>query len=89
MELVLSISSAVISAAALLVAVLKRRKPSLQAAAIRAVGYAQQVSKTPADRLGHAIAAVRREDIGDNGKRDWTDAQIRFEIEALLNSSRP
>jgi hypothetical protein len=87
-ELALSIASAVLSLAALLVAILKRRKPSLQAAVIRAVGYAEQVSKKPEDRLAHAIAAVIREDLGDNGKRDWPDARIRFEVEALLNASK-
>lgn len=35
-----------------------------------------------------AVAAVIREDIGDNGKHDWLDSTIQFEVEALLDGAK-
>jgi hypothetical protein len=38
----------------------------------------------PIYELRHAIGAAQRLDAGDNGKRDWSDSQIRIAIEAAL-----
>lgn len=83
-ELIISALALLASVASLAISVRKYRKPSLQAAVARGVAYAEQVGKTPEEKLQHAIAAVIREDLGDNGKRDWADSTIRFEVEALL-----
>lgn len=80
-ELALSIASALLAAASLAVSLLKRRKPSLAAAVQRAVGYAKAVGKTREEHILHACHAVIREDMGDNGKRDWPDHRIRQEVE--------
>lgn len=87
-EIGIALLSLASSLAALAVALLKKRKPSLQAAVARGVAYAHQVTKPGESKLETAAAAVIREDIGDNGKRDWLDSTIRFEIEALLNGSK-
>lgn len=84
MELVLSIISVVSSLTALAVALLKRRKPTLAGAALRAAVYARALPGTREDRIRHACHAVQREDAGDNGKRDWPDPRIRQEVEALF-----
>lgn len=84
MELVLSIISVVSSLAALTVALLKRRKPTLAGSALRAVVYARGLPGSREDRIRHACHAVQREDAGDNGKRDWPDPRIRQEVEALF-----
>ena len=54
----------------------------------QAVAYGEQFGKTPAEKLEHAMHAARRLDAGDNGKRDWSDAQIRIAIEAHLKSQK-
>lgn len=84
-ELLLSAAALCLAAASLAVNLLKRRKPSLAAAVQRAVAYAEQVGKTPDEKMRHACHAVIREDLGDNGKRDWPDVRIRQEVEALLS----
>lgn len=86
-EIVISIAALLASSASLAVAILKRRKPTLAAAVARGVAYAEQVGSTPEEKLRHACAAVIREDIGDNGKRDWPDHRVRQEVEALLHLS--
>lgn len=88
MELALSIIAVLASVASLIVSIRKQRKPSLAAAVARGVAYGQQVGKTPQEKLKHAIAAVQREDMGDNGKRDWPDHRIRQEVEALLQTGK-
>ena len=85
---ILSIAAVLLSLASLILSIVKRRKPSLQAAVARGVAYGEQVGKDPASKLAHAIAAVQREDMGDNGKRDWPDSTIRFEVEALLSRGK-
>ena len=39
---------------------------------------------TGEEKLRHALGAAKRLDEGDNGTRDWSDAQIRIAIEAAL-----
>jgi hypothetical protein len=87
-EIALSLGALVLSAASLAVATFKRRKPSLAAAVARGVAYGKAMGKTPGEALAHAVAAVQREDMGDNGKRDWPDSTIRFEVEALLHQGK-
>ena len=88
-ELGLSIAACLLAAASLAVNLLKRRKPTLAGAVQRAVAYAEQVGKTPEEKVRHACHAVIREDLGDNGKRDWPDHRVRQEVEALLSAGRP
>jgi len=76
--------SSLLSVAAVVIAVRKKRGLSLAEVAVRAVAYGEQMGKTPAEKLRHAVGAAQRLDAGDNGKRDWSDAQIRIAIEAEL-----
>lgn len=57
----------------------------LEEYAEQAVAYAEQVGGSGAEKLRHAIEAAQKLDAGDNGKRDWSDAQIRIAIEAVLS----
>ena len=66
----------------------KRRGLTLAECAVRAVAYGEQMGKTPAEKLKHAIGAAQRLDAGDNGKRDWSDAQLRIAIEAEISRSK-
>lgn len=86
-EIILSVVSMLASLVALAVAIHRKRKPSLAAAVSRGVAFAQAMSKDPAEKLRIACAAVQREDLAD-GKRNWPDATIRFEVEALIESSK-
>jgi len=52
--------------------------------ATQAVAYAKQVGGTNPEKLRHALEAARRLDEGDNGQRDWSDAQLRIAIEAAV-----
>lgn len=88
METVAAAVSLVVSVVALGVSLLKKRKPSLSAAVARGVAYGEQMGRTPEEKLRHAVAAVQREDACDNGRRDWPDSRIRFEVEALLNAGK-
>lgn len=49
-----------------------------------AVDYAKQIGGTGEEKLRHALGCFDRLDAGDNGKRDWTDAQARIFIEAEI-----
>jgi hypothetical protein len=81
-ELLLSIAAALLSAASLAVSILKRRKPTLAGAVARAVLYGKGLGGTRDEQIMHACHAVIREDMGDNGKRDWPDHRIRQEVQA-------
>lgn len=48
------------------------------------VDYGEQIGGTSEEKLRHALGCFDRLDSGDNGKRDWTDAQARIFIEAEL-----
>lgn len=87
-ELLLSAVALLSSLASLGVAIYRKRGLSLAEIATRAVAYGEQMGKTPAEKLRHAIGAGQRLDAGDNGKRDWTDPQLRVAIEAELNRSK-
>lgn len=80
--------SVILSLASLAVAVSRKRKPSLASAVARGVAYGKAMGGDPEARLRHACAAVQKEDLGDNGKRDWPDSTIRFEVEALIETSK-
>lgn len=84
-DTIMSIVSSLLAAAAVIISLRKKRGLSLTEVAVRAVAYAEQMGKTPEEKLRHAIGAAQRLDAGDNGKRDWSDAQIRIAIEAELN----
>ena len=52
-----------------------------------AVAYAEQMCAPGThkrDKLRVALDACKLRDAGDNGKRDWTDAEHRIAIEAAL-----
>ena len=65
-------------------AVVKISPEVLASYAKQAVAYAEQMGGTSEEKLRHALGAARRLDEGDNGKRDWSDAQIRIAIEAAV-----
>jgi hypothetical protein len=58
-----------------------RRRDELAA---MAVDYAEQMGGDKSQRLAHAIGAAQRIDAADNGKRDYSDAELRIAIEAAL-----
>ena len=70
---------------ALHVATVKVTPEVLEEYALQAVAYAEQVGGSGAEKLRHAIEAAQKLDAGDNGRRDWSDAQIRIAIEAALS----
>ena len=84
LELGLSVAAALLSAASLAVALLRRRKPSLAAAALRGVHYAKGLGGDRETQIRNACLAVIREDAGDNGRRDWPDQRIRQEVQGLI-----
>lgn len=82
---ILAVASALLSVVSLVVAALKKRGLSLTEVAVRAIGHAEQMGGSNAEKLAHAIHAAQRLDAGDNGKRDFSDAQLRIAIEAELH----
>ena len=50
----------------------------------KAAHYAEAIGGTGAEKLATALQAAQRLDADDNGKRDYTDAQLRIAIEAVL-----
>lgn len=82
---IMSIVSSLLAAAAVIISLRKKRGLTLTEIAVRAVAYGEQMGKSPDEKLRHAIGAAQRLDAGDNGKRDWTDAQLRIAVEAELN----
>lgn len=66
----------------------KKRGLTLAECAVRAVAYGEQMGKTPQEKLKHAVGAAQRLDAGDNGKRDWSDAQLRIAVEAEISRSK-
>lgn len=83
-DTIMSIVSSLLATAAVIISLRKKRGLSLTELAVRAVAYGEQMGKTPEEKLRHAIGAAQRLDAGDNGKRDWSDSQIRIAIEAAL-----
>jgi hypothetical protein len=59
-----------------------RRHARREELATMAVDYAEMMGGP--DKLKHAIQAFGRIDLADNGKRDYSDAEARIAIEALL-----
>lgn len=57
----------------------------LKSLAKMAVAHAEQMGGTGAQKLAHAVSAFQRLDEGDNGRRDFTDAEGRIAIEACLS----
>lgn len=82
---ILVVASDLLSVVSLVVAALKKRGLSLTEVAVRAIGHAEQMGGSNAEKLAHAIHAAQRLDAGDNGKRDFSDAQLRIAIEAELH----
>ena len=87
-DLILPVLSLLSSLAALVVALRKRRGLSLTEIALRSIAAAEQFGGSNEEKLRKATQAARRLDEGDNGKRDFTDAQLRIAIEAELNRSK-
>ena len=81
-------TSLLASLIALVVAGRKRQGLTLTECAVRAVAYAEQMGGGPHGKLRQAIEAAQRLDAGDNGKRDYSDAQLRIAVEAELNRSQ-
>lgn len=52
----------------------------------QAVAYSEQLGGTGKEKLLRAVEAAQKLDAGDNGKRDWSDAQIRIAIEAVVGA---
>jgi hypothetical protein len=52
---------------------------------VMAAKHAEQMGGTELEKFRHALSAARRLDEGDNGKRDYTDAQLTFGIEAAVH----
>lgn len=84
-DTIMSIVSSLLAAAAVIISLRKKRGLTLTEIAVRAVAYGEQMGKSPDEKLRHAIGAAQRLDAGDNGKRDWSDAQLRIAIEAELS----
>ena len=57
---------------------------TLSSIAQRSVDYAEQMGGDSETKLKTAIAAAKRLDNDDNDLRDFTDAQLRIAIEAVL-----
>lgn len=87
-DTIMSIVSSLLAAAAVIISLRKKRGLSLTEIAVRAVAYGEQMGKTPEEKLRHAIGAAQRLDAGDNGKRDWSDAQLRIAVEAQVASKK-
>jgi hypothetical protein len=77
---VLSLASCGLSVAALL----KRRKLSLPQIATLACDHGAQLESPTMPRWKLAHEAGVRLDLGDNGKRDYDDAQIRLAVDAEM-----
>ena len=88
LDSLLALLASLLSAVSLVVSLRKKRSLTLTEVAVRAVAYGEQMGKTPAEKLQHALGAAQRLDAGDNGKRDWTDAQLRIAIEAELQRAK-
>lgn len=87
-DLLASLVAVLASVVSLVVSLRKKRGLSLAEVAVRAVAYGEQMGKTPEEKLRHAIGAGQRLDAGDNGRRDWSDAQLRIAIEAEIQRSK-
>ncbi len=88
MEMFLDVLQAVLTAAVLVVTMLKlgpakhaRRRDEI---ARMAVDYAEQMGGDSKAKLAHALSAFQRIDAADNGRRDYSDAEARIAIEATL-----
>ena len=90
METALDVLQVVLTAAALVVLGL-RRKRDAAALEVRgreigriAVRHAEQLGGSPAERLRHALDAFRLIDVQEDGKRDFSEAQARIYVEAAV-----
>lgn len=61
-----------------------KRSRKREEIAMMAVDYAEQMGGDKSQKLAHAIGAAQRIDSADNGKRDFSDAELRIAIEACL-----
>lgn len=84
----ISIGALLAAGASLVVSLRKKRGLPLAVIATQAVAYGEQMGETPDEKLRHALGAAKRLDEGDNGRRDWTDAQLRIAVEAELQKSK-
>lgn len=87
-DLILPVLSLLSSLAALVVALRKRRGLSLTEVALRGIAAAEQLGASNDQKMRKACQVAIRLDEGDNGKRDWTDAQIRLAVEAELKKAK-
>lgn len=63
-----------------------RRTIRRQAIAKAAVAYAEQMGGTSEQKKLHALGYAQIIDKADNGKRDYSDAELSVEIEATLGA---
>lgn len=69
--------------ATLIVVLIRTREPSLRHDQLVAiVATACDFGSASPDKMGATLDAARRLDVGDNGKRDFSDAEFRIAIEA-------
>lgn len=92
MGTVLDVAQLVLTALVGLVAFLKlgpgRRARRREEIARLAVDYAEQMGGDSRAKLTHAVAAFQRIDAADNGKRDYSDVEVRIAIESALGARK-
>lgn len=94
-EIILDVAQLVLTAAVGVVAFMRigpsRRMRRRAEIATMAVNYARQMATattTNGDKLRAALESAQRLDAADNGKRDYSDAELRIAIEAELGRQK-
>lgn len=85
-SLIASLAACVASVVSLVIA-LRRKEPRPECLArvcSMAVGYAEKIGGSAEEKRRHAIEAARALDMKD-GKKDFTDSELRIGIEAALS----
>lgn len=61
---------------------LSKRALTLKHIASEALAYSKKQGGTPEEQMLHALSAARLADEKDNGKRDYSDSELRVAIES-------